>query len=377
MNLIFFGATDYTGYGHVGMSFIPQLYNNPSITNIEVMTTPGIWDKPITHNDELAPLMRSLTNNHIEDPDLIYYLWNPSMIKQPLIETPQVIETMFEATRIIDPWVDKLNTSMEEIWVPSQFCKTAFEESGVEDVQLLPFGFDFWDTDEQIDQIANDSRFKFLFINQWSSRKFACETVQAFCETFNRDDNVVLYIRAFVLAGIGKTGADIIKDISKIKQENPDSPQVVVLDFFAEEKLPMLYNSIDMLLSPSRAEGLGRTIVEAMSMGVPAISTDWSAMPEFMNSDNGFLLDCSLVDIDIPDIEKKLYYFDDPRQQWAEPDFNQLCEYMSYAVDNPNEIKTLGEKAASDVRRQFSWDDLLVPRIERMNNLAEEFKDGN
>ena len=45
-----------------------------------------------------------------------------------------------------------------------------------------------------------------------------------------------------------------------------------------------LYNSFDVLLSPSYGEGFGVPIIEAQACGVPVIVTNWTSMPELCGS---------------------------------------------------------------------------------------------
>jgi hypothetical protein len=81
----------------------------------------------------------------------------------------------------------------------------------------MPYGFDFNNDSASIPKLVNDPRFKFLFINQWSNRKYAKETVEAFCKTFRGTDDVVLYIRTFVLGGLGLSPLDMLKILKKLR----------------------------------------------------------------------------------------------------------------------------------------------------------------
>lgn len=58
-----------------------------------------------------------------------------------------------------------------------------------------------------------------------------------------------------------------------------------------------IYPQADVLLLPSKAEGFGLVILEAMSMGMPAIAVDAWAMPEIIrNGENGFLIQPGSLD---------------------------------------------------------------------------------
>jgi len=52
------------------------------------------------------------------------------------------------------------------------------------------------------------------------------------------------------------------------------------------ELLPNLYAAANVFVLPSRGEGWGRPHVEAMSMELPIIATNWSGPTEFMTESN-------------------------------------------------------------------------------------------
>merc|ERR1711972_1291395 len=47
--------------------------------------------------------------------------------------------------------------------------------------------------------------------------------------------------------------------------------------------LPRLYRAADAFVIPTRGEGWGRPHVEAMSMALPVIATNWSGSTEFLS----------------------------------------------------------------------------------------------
>jgi glycosyltransferase involved in cell wall biosynthesis len=58
-----------------------------------------------------------------------------------------------------------------------------------------------------------------------------------------------------------------------------------------QSALPRLYNAANAFVLPTRGEGWGRPVVEAMAMELPVIVTNWSDPTEYLTVDNGYLLD--------------------------------------------------------------------------------------
>jgi len=60
---------------------------------------------------------------------------------------------------------------------------------------------------------------------------------------------------------------------------------------YSDEHMAMTFNSFDVLLNATRAEGFGAPIIEAQACGVPVIVTDFTSMPELVC--NGWPVDVS------------------------------------------------------------------------------------
>lgn len=62
------------------------------------------------------------------------------------------------------------------------------------------------------------------------------------------------------------------------------------------EKMPALYQQVDILLLPTIREGLSRAALEAMSAGLPLVTTNASSMPELVHHGKGGFL-CRVGDV--------------------------------------------------------------------------------
>ena len=66
-----------------------------------------------------------------------------------------------------------------------------------------------------------------------------------------------------------------------------------------QSQLRLLYAISDAFLLPSKAEGLGLPILEAMAVGVPCVATNTGALTELLADDRGYLVpsDYSFIDV--------------------------------------------------------------------------------
>lgn len=72
-------------------------------------------------------------------------------------------------------------------------------------------------------------------------------------------------------------------------------PQICSLGYLDEMALINEYRSSDAMLFPTRYEGFGYSVLEAMSCGLPVVSTSCSALPEVVGADTGLL--CPVDDV--------------------------------------------------------------------------------
>lgn len=88
-----------------------------------------------------------------------------------------------------------------------------------------------------------------------------------------------------VLCGKKHWGKEIIKTICKLELQQ----EVLILDYISHKDLPLLYNGADLFIFISLYEGFGLPLIEAMSCGLPVITSNVTAMPEVVG-DAGILV---------------------------------------------------------------------------------------
>jgi len=121
-----------------------------------------------------------------------------------------------------------------------------------------------------------------------------------------------LFQLLFVGNLINRKGADLLPKIMKLlgneyvlyytsglrtkPPSNFSLPNMIRLGKLSEEELIRKYNECDVLLAPSRLEGFGYQIAEAMACGKPVIAANCSSLPELIiNNKGGFLCEIDNV----------------------------------------------------------------------------------
>lgn len=125
-------------------------------------------------------------------------------------------------------------------------------------------------------------KLRFLFCGSLSKRKGVDLLARAFLELASQYDRVQL-----VMAGVGPLADDVKRQLA------PVADRVEYLGFIHWKDLPGVYARGDVFCFPSRYDGWGLVLVEAMAAGLPVIGTKWAgAAREFLRDGvNGWLLE--------------------------------------------------------------------------------------
>jgi len=128
-----------------------------------------------------------------------------------------------------------------------------------------------------------------------------------------------------VIVGGGPERGNLEKLIKKLELNN-----VTLTGAIPRDDLISLYLEADLYVLPSTAEALPLTILEAMSSGLPIISTTVGAIPEIIeNEKNGFLI---------------------------EPhDINALKQAIKKLINNPSLARKIGCNNRNKILNKFDW----------------------
>jgi glycosyltransferase involved in cell wall biosynthesis len=262
--------------------------------------------------------------------------------------------SMYETDRIPSGWVDQCNDEVDEIWVPSHFNVDTFSKAGVNSSKLfvVPESIDTHHYNPVIHkpmrELAQSHKFKYLAVGKWEKRKAWNVLLPTYFDLFKtgtqHSGNVELIVRARMDEDSKHEYEQIVhKYINESGVELSTLPPVRFLDtLLSYMKMPSLYKSVDCFVLPSHGEGWGLPYMEAMSMQVPTIGTNWSGNTEFMTNENSYLLD---VD--------KMEDANDDGHKWATVSQTHLREQMSKCLEDRADAQLRATLARSSVVTNF------------------------
>lgn len=132
-----------------------------------------------------------------------------------------------------------------------------------------------------------DVKTVFLFVGQnFGVRKRIERLIEAFAKFAEGKDDVLLHLHTYP---IPSTGIDLIAEVQKygIIDKVVFSYGTLRSSGWSDQAMNMLYNSADILVSATSAEGFGLPHLECMTVGLPQIVPDYSVFPEFITEGDG------------------------------------------------------------------------------------------
>ena len=87
-----------------------------------------------------------------------------------------------------------------------------------------------------------------------------------------------------------------------------------------DQQIKSLLIQANVLVTPSKGEGFGLPIGEAMRLGIPVITTGWGGQLDFCTNQNSWLIDYKFVFSNS--------HFNIEQSYWAEPSRNHLSQLL-------------------------------------------------
>ncbi len=231
----------------------------------------------------------------------------------------------WEESNFPQQWVEAFNQSLQGMTVMSRHVKKVMIDNGVTvPLAVSGIGVDHWegiqpDTRHQIDARS----FRFLHVSSCFPRKGVDRMLDAYAQVFSAEDDVTLVIKTF-----DNPHNEIDRWLEEARSDRPDFPDVLVLKGdYTDAKLKGLYEQCHALVAPSRAEGFGLPMAEAMLSGQAVITTGWSGQLDFCTPKTAWLVDYHFA--------RAHTHFNLFSSVWADPDVEHLAQTMAEVYRAP------------------------------------------
>ncbi len=256
-------------------------------------------------------------------------------------------------------WVDDFNKNLDCMSVMSKQVKKILIDSGVYlPIEVSGLGVDHLEeVESDHDFLVSKKRFSFLHISSCFPRKGIDILLRAYGLSFSSQDNVTLVIKTFP-----NIHNNVFKLLEEYKKLNSNYPDVNIIHHnLNDSEVKSLYKQCDVLVAPSYGEGFNLTVAEAMTLGIPVITTAWGGQMDFCNSSNSWLIDYVF--------EYSKTHFDLFDSVWAIPSFEHLAKLMKDIYSSsPSLILSKVDSAKQSISK-FKWDNVAKNNVDFISNL--------
>ena len=197
--------------------------------------------------------------------------------------------------------------NFDSIITPSSWNKDVFSEYCQDmDVYLLPHVIEPPKVEPKEPKLINikniEDKFVVFSMSQWGFRKGFDILIRAFCSEFQKEDDVALVLKTYghMMGNVypleeKAQNEKIREEISNIKRsvlydsyKSPSAPIYFIPYVLPFENISWLHENSSLFALPTRGEGFGLTIAEALVHKRPVLVPDVGGHMDYINPDSAF-----------------------------------------------------------------------------------------
>ena len=327
----------------------------------------------LTHNDEAwAKKVEASVKYAVNLIHIIPGTWAKDycgLEKEVLDKRYNIAYWLWELEEFPDYWLPCIQT-VDEIWTPSEFISNALRKKTKKPVVTVPYAIDMESRRGKETDIEGYFQRKYFGLPE---EKFLFLTMYDFISVSERKNPqavIEAYVRAFPKE---KKDAGLVikvnhveeKKLAQLKERLKEYQNIYfITENMTRKEVDSLMNAADVLVSLHRSEGFGLPVAEAMALGKPVISTNWSATAEFTDEE------CACpVDYKLGQIRKTAGPYE-KGNYWAEADVEHAARYMRRLWEDREYAHRIGINAKNYMDRHLTYEyaaDIIKDRLKAIN----------
>ncbi len=329
----------------------------------------GFYEPPeefLRSNKDIADMYMFSKSMPIEEFDFESKFNYPPCVENMKSKLNVLHNYAWEESGFPQPFIENFNKYLSGITCISEHVKKIMIDNGISvPIFVSGCGTDHFERiTEDKEYKVNAKRFKFLHISSCFPRKGVDILLRSFGMAFSSKDDVSLIIKTF-----DNPHNEIDQMLEFYKKTIPDYPDVVVIKGeLTDEQIKALYKQCDVFVEPSKAEGFGLPMAEAMLCGIPVITTNWGGQLDFCNRENSWLVDY--------DFEYAKTHFNIFNSVWARPNESDLTFTLRQAfLSEKSERDKMAECGRRLLLEKFRWDDAAIRFTEQIDAVIKKEKE--
>ena len=257
----------------------------------------------------------------------------------------------WELRKLPADWVP-FYQGFDEIWAPTRFIQASFQAAFSLPVLWMPPAVKLADFEaikrSQFNLPSDTFLFMFNFdFSSYSTRKNPLATIEAY--RLARREFPTTVKTALVIKTMGQDADG--KNLKQLLEMTNEEPDIIIINEQMTYSLTLsLMNCCDCYVSLHRSEGFGYTLAEAMLLGKPVISTDYSGTKDFINRDTAFPVKYRLQALKVGE------YPCWKGQKWADPDLDHAAWLMRRVIDDELGTQAIAKAGRNKILTDYSLD---------------------
>jgi glycosyltransferase involved in cell wall biosynthesis len=269
------------------------------------------------------------------------------------------LQTTWESDRVPDGWMPSLDR-YDVVLVPSTFNRDALTAAGCPTpVHVVPHVANAPTDAEPARYDRIGDRYLFYVIATWSTRKAMAETVTAFLDAFDTNDDVALVVKTTTDDQLAVARSRRAPDVdtrtwvafAKLLAGRRRVPEVqLVTGHMPRADIDALHTRGDCFFSLTRSEGWGLSIADALAHGNPVVVTGWGGHLDYLGADYPLLVDYDLAPTALDPADD--WFETGPGHHWARARHDHAVDLLRWVAANPENAAATAAPLGDGLRQR-------------------------